>query len=197
YDRLRFESVGGWHVGHLPGLSTVWRLSTVKALQASRMSVATTRPDPLASSVTGASSVMAASSCSTAVPPVAIVTVRPGPTPRIVESSLITASGLWQLDELQLGKRGRRERGDGRVLDRVQLVGDHRGADDVLGRRDHPARAVPEDGRGVPRPVQRDDLVLVQLGGASRADRHRLAHADVEGGARAGGDGVDRKSTRL
>ena len=62
YDRLRFESVGGWHVGHLPGLSTVWRLSTVKALHASRMSVATTRPEPLASSVTGASSVIAASS---------------------------------------------------------------------------------------------------------------------------------------
>src|SRR5438552_6787027 len=111
-------------------------------------------------------------------------------TPRNVESSLIAASGLWQLDELQLGKRGRRERGDGRVLDRVQLVDDHRGADDVPGRRDHPARAVPEDGRGVPRPVQRDGLVLVQLGGARRADRHRLAHAAVEGGARAGGDGV-------
>ena len=62
YDRPRLASVGGWHVGHLPGLSTVWRLSTVKALHASRMSVATTRPEPLASSVTGASSVIAASS---------------------------------------------------------------------------------------------------------------------------------------
>src|SRR5712691_6929434 len=80
-------------------------------------------------------------------------------TPRTVASSLIPASALWQLDELQLGQRGRRQRGDGRILDRVQLVGDDRGADDVLGRRDHPARAVPENSRGVPRRVQRDDRV--------------------------------------
>src|SRR5439155_1213179 len=260
------------------GSTTVWRLSTVKAAQAMWTSVATTRPEPLARLVTGASRVMTASSCSTAVPPVAIVTVRPGPTarrapfpastrlprtppgsktskptstatgarlvqmtsvstlfflitpgsratscaafpslkvgsgvsvtppradatrqsvaarPRTVRGTLISASGLRQLDELELGQRGRRERGDGRILDGVQLVGDDGVAGDVLGGRDHPARAVTEETHAAPRRVQREGLVLVQHSGGGRADRHRLADADVEEGPRADGDRVPQGS---
>src|SRR5712691_6942319 len=75
------------------------------------------------------------------VTPARAGTTRPSATarPRTVESSsLIPASGLRQFDELQLGQRGRRERGGGRILDRVQLVGDHRGADVVFMSRRPP-----------------------------------------------------------
>src|SRR5262249_13229046 len=79
--------------------------------------------------------------------------------------TLISPSALRELDELNLGQRGRRERGDGRILDRVQLVRDHGIAGDVLGGRDNAARAVAEVVDAAPRGVQREGLVLVQLGG--------------------------------
>src|SRR5262249_17891215 len=80
YERWSPANVGGWHVGHVLGSTIVWALSTVNAVQARWTSVATIRPEPLARSPTGGAGVMTASSCSTAVPPVAMVTVCPGPT---------------------------------------------------------------------------------------------------------------------
>src|SRR5215470_4277822 len=78
---------------------------------------------------------------------------------RTARGILISPSALRELDELNLSQRGRRERGDGRILDRVQLVGDDGGAGDVLGGRDHAARAIAEVGDAVPRRVQGEGLI--------------------------------------
>src|SRR3989454_9172755 len=75
------------------------------------------------------------------------------------------------------GRAGRAGRRGG---DRVHLVRQQCGAEDILRRADHPARAVAQRGRTGAGGVEGQGLVLVEDHRGGRADRHRLARADVE-----------------
>src|SRR5262249_45105777 len=62
--------------------------------------------------------------------------------------------------------------GGGRITDGVQLADQHRGAEDVERRRDHPPRAVAEVGESTPGRVHGERSVFVQLRGPRGADGH-------------------------
>src|SRR5437870_3567874 len=91
------------------------------------------------------------------------------------------AAPLRDLDQRDGGEgRGRAGRARRRVGDRVYLVRQQCGAEDILRRADHPARAVAQRGRAVAGGVEGQGLVLVEDHSGGRADCHRLSRADVE-----------------